>query len=305
MCEEETTQWLRQLSELTWLLCCLHLCKGDAQLYWAAVLFRSYTSVSLPPSLSSDVKFKNHLKKKLERGHGSLMDNLWRGCMKWLMMVKQAFSSSTSIRALLMLACLHYFLLVSAMEFISVWLMYLGNCGKMFENIWKCLCVCNFSQYLKEWEGRGNIFLPLCDSLKSCSWHSSLCSDRVDFSRIWSRSLNLGFKGLLRALCCCLSSSTSLVSVSPLHVVLMEAAGAGEGENAQAHSCHVSEWKYTSDTWYTCFSWSEAVVFHWTVITTTRDTEIIKWRGELMCPYWYPGELLIAFIPFLVWPEQN
>lgn len=152
--------------------------------------------------------------------------------------------------------------------------------------------------------GRGNIFLPLCDSLKSCSWQSSLCSAGADFSRIWSRSLNLGFKGLLKALCCCLSSSSSLVSVSSLHVVLLEAVGAGEGGNAQAHSSHVSEWKYTSDTWYTCFSWSEAVVFHWAVITTTHDTEIIKWREGDWCAL--IGTLVSCWLySLLFWSDLN
>lgn len=50
-------------------------------------------------------------------------------------------------------------------------------------------------------------------------------------------SLNLGFKELLKAL----SSSTSLMSVSPLCVILVESAGAGEEENIQSHSFHVSE----------------------------------------------------------------
>lgn len=48
--------------------------------------------------------------------------------------------------------------------------------------------------------GRGNIFLPIRESLKPCSWHSPLCSDKADFSRIWRMSLNLGFKELLKAL---------------------------------------------------------------------------------------------------------
>lgn len=79
-------QWPRQLSELTELLCCLLLCKGDAQLHrsWAvslttALLFGSHTSVSLPPSLGSDAKFKNHF-KNLERGCCSLLDKQLRTC---------------------------------------------------------------------------------------------------------------------------------------------------------------------------------------------------------------------------------
>lgn len=45
-------------------LCCLHLCKVDAELYhsWVAFtcLFFSYSSACLPPFLISDVKSRNH-----------------------------------------------------------------------------------------------------------------------------------------------------------------------------------------------------------------------------------------------------
>lgn len=58
----------------------------DAQLHrsWAvslttALLFGSYTSASLPPSLGLDAKFKNHF-KNLERGRCSLLDKQLRTC---------------------------------------------------------------------------------------------------------------------------------------------------------------------------------------------------------------------------------
>lgn len=85
-CVRRGQQWPSQLSELMWLLCCLHLCKGDAQLCcsWmaslaTAVLFCPCIYVSLPPSLRSDVMFKNHF-KKLKWGRGSLMVKQLRSC---------------------------------------------------------------------------------------------------------------------------------------------------------------------------------------------------------------------------------
>lgn len=130
---------------------------------------------------------------------------------------------------------------------------------------------------------RGNIFWPLCDSLKLCGWHSSLCSDRADFNRVWSIKSGAQSTPQSPQCCLCLSSSTSLGSVSPLRVVLVEAAGAGQGENAQSHFSHASGWKHTAGTWYPCFSGNEAVVFHWAVITRTHATEIIKWREGNWC----------------------
>lgn len=67
-------------------LCCLHLCKADAELYEllslaTAVLYFSYTSVCLPPFLRSDIKSKSHF-TELESGHGSLMDEQLRACRK-------------------------------------------------------------------------------------------------------------------------------------------------------------------------------------------------------------------------------
>lgn len=117
-------------------------------------------------------------------------------------------------------------------------------------------------------------------------------------------SLNLGFKEHLKALTGVTASGAAPHWWASLHCMwfswkLLEP---GEGENAQSHSSHVSEWKHTSGTWYTCFSWNEAVVFHWAVITTTHATEIIKWREGNTCAL---TELLIVLIPFLEWPEQN
>lgn len=57
--------------------------------------------------------------------------------------------------------------------------------------------------------GRGNMFLPIHESLKPCTWHNPLCSGRPDLSRIWSIALNLGFKEHLKALTAACASVTS------------------------------------------------------------------------------------------------
>lgn len=153
---------------------------------------------------------------------------------------------------------------------------------------------------------RGNIFWPLCESLKLCGWHSSLCSDRADFNRVWSIKSGAQSTPQSPQCCLCLSSSTSLGSVSPLRVVLVEAAGAGQGENAQSSLFSCVRMKTHCRHLVPLFfrKWSCSFPLSCDHKDPRyRDNQME--RRELMCPYWHPSEMLIVLIPFLEWPEQS